>query len=77
MELPGLVQVSGEEALILKHLSSEPAHVDAVRRSAGLPISVVSSTLAMLELKGLAKQVGGMSYIVLGETGIDYAPPAP
>ena len=77
MELPGLVQVSGEEALILKHLSSEPAHVDAVRRSAGLPISVVSSTLAMLELKGLARQVGGMSYIVLGEAGIDYAPPAP
>lgn len=42
--LPGLAEVSGDEALVLKHLSAEPAHVDALRRSAGLSIATVSST---------------------------------
>ena len=56
--------LSQEEALLLQHLSSEPAHVDAIRRSAGLSIAAVSSTLAVLELKGLAKQVGAMNYIL-------------
>ena len=64
MGLPGLAEVSGDEALVLKHLSPEPTHVDELRRSIGLSIATVSSTLAVLELKGLAKQVGAMNYIL-------------
>ena len=67
--LPGLAEVSGDEALVLKHLSAEPAHVDALRRSAGLSIATVSSTLAILELKGLAKQVGAINYILASGGG--------
>ncbi|MFQ5860880.1 MAG: DNA-processing protein DprA [Dehalococcoidia bacterium] len=65
---------NGNEALLLQHLSHEPLHIDEVRRRSGLPIAVVSSTLAMLELKGLARQVGAMHYIRAREVAADYAP---
>ena len=52
------------ESAILKHLSSEPNHIDEICRCSGLTMPEVSSTLAMLELKGLVKQVGSMNYIL-------------
>jgi DNA processing protein len=51
------------EALLWQQLSAEPVHVDEVGRAVGLPIEVVSGTLALMELKGLARHVGGMNYI--------------
>jgi DNA processing protein len=39
----------------------------------GLPISQVTSTLALMELKGMVRQVGGMKYIVAREPGVEYA----
>jgi DNA processing protein len=38
----------------------------------GLPISQITGTLAMMELKGLVRQVGGMNYIVAKEARADY-----
>jgi DNA processing protein len=38
-------------------------HVDEVGEAAGLPMPVVSSTLTLMELKGLVRQVGGMQYV--------------
>jgi DNA processing protein len=60
------------ESQLLRVLSSEPTHIDEVRRSAGLPISTVSSTLAVLELKGAVKQVGHMQYVRVREVGAAY-----
>jgi DNA processing protein len=51
------------EAAVLRHMGREPRHVDEVCRLSGLPIATVSSALAMLELKGLVKQVGIMTYV--------------
>ena len=51
------------EAALLRYLSHEPVHIDEIRRAACLPMSVVSSTLTMLELKGLARHTGGMNYV--------------
>ena len=51
------------EAALLALLTHEPTHVDELGRAAGLPMSVVSSTLTLLELKGLARQLGGMLYV--------------
>ncbi len=50
------------EALILSHLSDEPVHVDDLTRAVGLPVAQVTSTLALMELKGMVRQVGGMKY---------------
>jgi DNA processing protein len=53
---------SGERA-VLALLGPEPRHVDDLCRAMSLPVADVVASLAMLELKGLARQAGGMSYI--------------
>lgn len=57
----------GTEAALLGHVGYEPVHIDEIRRNAQLPISEVSSSLAMMELKGLVRQVGSMHYIRIRE----------
>ena len=64
MEMRELVPENETESLIIKHLSHEPTHIDEVCRSSCLPIATVSSTLAMMELKGIVRQTGGMNYIL-------------
>jgi DNA processing protein len=60
------------EALLLQHLSAEPVHVDYLGRVAELPIAQVSSTLALMELKGMVRQVGGMNYVLAREGSVEY-----
>jgi len=58
---------SAEEAALLQHLSPQPTHVDELSRASGLPSAEVSSTLTMMELKGMVQQVGGMRYVLSRE----------
>lgn len=51
-----------EEAAVLNALAGEPRHVDEIGRACGLPAATVSALLAMMELKGLVKHLGGMVY---------------
>jgi DNA processing protein len=60
------------EAALLSHLSAEPTHVDELQQQVELPISQVTSTLALMELKGMVRQVGGMKYVVAREPGVEY-----
>jgi DNA processing protein len=60
------------EAALLEHLSGEPTHVDELQQRMGLPIAQVTSTLALMELKGMIRQVGGMKYVVAREPGVTY-----
>lgn len=55
------------EAQLLGLLGSEPVHVDELRAQADLPIEKVSATLALMELKGMVQQVGGMQYVAVRE----------
>ena len=70
--MKGVIPPSDTEALLLKYLGAEPTHIDEVCRSSGLSISTVSSTLAMMELKGLVKQVGAMNYSLAREMREEY-----
>jgi DNA processing protein len=72
IEMKEIIPASDTESLLLKKLSAEPIHIDEVCRLSGLPISTVSSTLAMMELKGLVKQVGTMSYVLAREVRAEY-----
>lgn len=67
LELQAVVPENETESLLLGFLSSEPLHVDEMVRRAALPISEVSSTLALMELKGMIRQVGGMNYVLVRE----------
>ena len=60
------------EAALLKHLSAEPTHIDDLGRQTEMPIATVSSTLTMMELKGLVRQVGGMKYVIARENPAEY-----
>ena len=60
------------EARLLALLGGEPQHVDAIRSQAELPIEKVSAALALMELKGMVRQVGGMNYIAVREVQSDY-----
>ena len=55
------------EAHILSVLTHELLHMDDIRNQTGLPNECVSATLAMMELKGLVRQVGGMNYVAIRE----------
>lgn len=72
LEMRELIPLTDVESLIVQCLSLEPTHIDEVGRQCGLPIATVSSTLAMMELKGTVRQVGGMNYTVARETRGDY-----
>jgi len=60
------------EAALLALLSYEGQHVDEIRRQSDLPIATVSSTLAVMELKGLVRQVGAMQYVLAREGRAEY-----
>ncbi len=53
------------EAKILQALHAEPMHIDLLKAKVGLPVEEVSGALAMMELKGMVRPVGGMQYIAL------------
>ena len=72
LEMTALFPQDEGESAVLRHVSYDPIHIDDVIRSAGLNISTVSSALAMMELKGMVKQVGGMNYIRLREATSEY-----
>ena len=72
IEMKEILPTSDTESLLLKQLSVEPTHIDEVCRNSGLPVSAVSSTLAMMELKGLVKQVGTMNYVLSREAREEY-----
>jgi len=50
------------EATIFQQLGADPIHVDLLVRQTGLPTATVSSTLTLLELKGLVESAGPMQY---------------
>jgi len=60
------------EARVLSILGAEPLHVDEIRNQTELPIEKVSATLALMELKGMVRQVGGMNYVAVREEESDY-----
>lgn len=65
---------SDDERTLMASLTRDPQHIDAVVRRSGLAAATVSGTLALLELKGLVRDVGGMQFVRVREDEGDYAP---
>lgn len=63
LEMRHLLPANETEGRLMAMLGPEPLHIDVLTRQSALPIAEVSSALAMMELKGLARQVGGMQYV--------------
>jgi DNA processing protein len=63
---------TADEAALMAHLSAQPVHVDELSRASGLSSNLVSSTLTLMELKGMVQQVGGMNYALIREPDTVY-----
>src|SRR6266545_4067864 len=61
------------EARLMNVLGDEPLHVDEIRSQTELPIEKDSATLALMELKGMVRQVGGMNYVAVHEVQSGYS----
>jgi DNA processing protein len=72
MEMKEILPETETEAVLLRQLSTEPTHIDEVCQKSGLTAATVSGTLAMMELKGLVKQVGTMNYVLSREARHEY-----
>ncbi|MCH7653427.1 MAG: DNA-protecting protein DprA [Chloroflexi bacterium] len=72
IEMVALFPEDETESEVLRYVSYDPIHIDEVIRESELGISTVSSALAMMELKGIVKQVGGMNYIRIREAPAEY-----
>lgn len=64
--------VDATEARLLELLGNEALHVDEISQRSKLPVEKISATLVMMELKGMVRQMGGMQYMAIRETGADY-----
>jgi DNA processing protein len=72
IEMKELIPPTETEAILLKHMGAEPTHIDEICRAVSLPAATVSSTLAMMELKGMIKHMGAMNYSLARETREKY-----
>jgi DNA processing protein len=73
MELREVAPDDPTEARLLKLISTQPSHIDEVQRASGLPIATVSSALALLELKGMVRQIAPMSFVRARELRMPYS----
>lgn len=56
------IQLNADERAIMELLARESLHVDEIVKNSTLPTSAVNATLAILEVRGLVKNLGGMRY---------------
>jgi len=54
---------TAEEKILLPLLSYEPVHIDDLTRQSGLAAAIVAATLMVMEMKGLAKNCGGLKFV--------------
>jgi DNA processing protein len=71
-EVRSVLPTNETEAALLELVSDDPMHIDYICQQSALPIQQVSSTLAMMELKGMVRQVGGMNYVLAREGRVPY-----
>lgn len=57
------IMASATEATIWSTLGREPKHIDNIIKESGLDSSAVNSTLILMEMKGMVKNLSGMNYI--------------
>ena len=60
------------ELLLMDALKEEPMHINEIKAATGLPIDKISSTLVLMELKGLVRNTGNLTYLSIGESEMHY-----
>lgn len=63
-----LLPVDELEEKLLTILELEPVYIDEIQARAGFPVEKVAAALTMMELKGMVRQIGGMTYMAVRES---------
>lgn len=58
-----VIPADPQEAGLLAHINQEPLHLDDLVRQSSLSAPQVAGLLTVMELKGLVRQVGSLSYV--------------
>lgn len=53
-----------QEEIVISFLSAQPIHIDQIIKKSGLETNVVNSTLTILELKGVIRNLGRGNYVL-------------
>ncbi len=61
-----------KEAVLYQTVGDEPLHVDEICSLVDMPIEEVTSTLALMELKGMVRKTFGMKYMAIQELNARY-----
>jgi len=72
LEMKEILATNETESLLLKQLSTEPVHIDEICRASGMAMPLVSSSLSLMEIRGMVKQIGGMHYVIAREIKEEY-----
>lgn len=59
-----IIPESQEEKIILENLSHEAVHIDKISETTKLDIATLAATLAIMEMKGKVRNMGGMMYVI-------------
>ncbi|MFH1030248.1 MAG: DNA-processing protein DprA [bacterium] len=59
-----IIPETEEQKLILENLTDAPVHIDSLCRDLKMEASLLSSALMMMEMKGMAKNLGGSMYVI-------------
>jgi DNA processing protein len=54
---------SDQEQIVIENLTREPVHIDDLVRNLNLPASEINATLALLEMKGRVRSLGGAKFV--------------
>jgi DNA processing protein len=60
------------EIKLMEILNLEPVYIDEIQSKAGYPVEKVSAALTMMELKGMVKQVSGMTFMAIRDEKESY-----
>ncbi|MBT5262713.1 MAG: DNA-protecting protein DprA [Candidatus Magasanikbacteria bacterium] len=63
-ENKNVIPASPTEAIILQYITHEPIHIDMLIKKTDMQSAEVTSTLTLMEMKGMVKNIGNMMYIV-------------
>jgi DNA processing protein len=54
--------ISEKEQIVIQNLTREPVHIDELTRALNMPAADVNATLAVLEMKGRVRNLGGAKF---------------
>jgi len=60
-----MIPKTEEERIIAEMLDHEPRHINEIIRQSRLTTSQISSTLTIMEIKGMVRDIGGRNYILI------------